>query len=255
NLPDSHLVWHGGNPPGALFVWYFIALATLIEPSFYQRCFAAKNEKVARNGILISILFWIVFDFLATFSGLYARALLSDDANPMLSYPLLAENLMPIGLQGLFYLGLLSVVMSTVDSYSFLAAQTLGRDIVARYRYRIANPLSNRHIQVGLVLSALLAILIAVWKESAVSIWHDLGSIGTSMLLLPMAGSFTKHPLFSGKIVFPAMLLAGGVTLFWTLNGSYGQGYPLGIQPIYIGLTLSATLLFGGRILIRDKQT
>ncbi len=76
-LPAEHFTWHGGRPPGYVIAWYFIALGALVEPAFYQRCYAAKNERVARWGILVSIIFWILFDFLTTTAGLYARALVS----------------------------------------------------------------------------------------------------------------------------------------------------------------------------------
>jgi SSS family solute:Na+ symporter len=65
-LPPTHLTWHGGNSPQYVFVWYFIAMSTLVDPNFYQRCYAAKNETVARNGILISVLCWMFFDFMTT---------------------------------------------------------------------------------------------------------------------------------------------------------------------------------------------
>jgi len=75
--------------------------------------------------MLISILFWIVFDFLTTFSGLYARAALPDLAGPLGaqgSYLALADKLLPPVVAGLFMVGLLATVMSTVDSYAFIAA-------------------------------------------------------------------------------------------------------------------------------------
>ena len=55
NAPSDHFTWHGGNSHWYIVSWYVIALAALIEPAFYQRCYAAKNASVARNGILISI--------------------------------------------------------------------------------------------------------------------------------------------------------------------------------------------------------
>ena len=132
SVPETHLTWHGGNSGWYIAVWYVIALGTLIEPAFYQRCYAAKSPSVARNGILVSILFWIVFDFLTTSCGLYARALLPELNNPIASFPALAELVLPVGLLGLFALTLLATVMSTIDSYAFLAASTFSRDIVWR---------------------------------------------------------------------------------------------------------------------------
>ncbi|HZE19670.1 MAG TPA: sodium:solute symporter family protein, partial [Candidatus Angelobacter sp.] len=62
HVPATHFVWHGGNAPQYIFVWYFIALQTLVEPAFYQRAFAAKDEKTAQRGVLIAIGFWMLFD-------------------------------------------------------------------------------------------------------------------------------------------------------------------------------------------------
>jgi len=63
HVPATHFVWHGGNAPQYIFVWYFIALQTLVEPAFYQRAFAAKDEKTAQRGVLIAIGFWDALRF------------------------------------------------------------------------------------------------------------------------------------------------------------------------------------------------
>ena len=71
----------------AVLVWYVIAMATLVEPAFYQRCYAAKTESVARRGIGLAIVFWVLFDLMTTTAGLYARALLPDLADPVQAFP------------------------------------------------------------------------------------------------------------------------------------------------------------------------
>ncbi|MFH0881552.1 MAG: sodium:solute symporter family protein [bacterium] len=247
NLPKDHLTWNGGLPIGAVLVWYVIALSTLVNPGFHQRCSAARDSRTARRGILVSILFWVLFDALTSFSGLYARAILGPGADPLLSYPLLAAKVLPPGVTGLFLLGLVSVILSTVDSYGFLAAQTLGRDLVARARGTHLR-WDVRRIQWGLLASALLAVLIALWKESVVKIWYDLGSVGTPMLLLPLIASFRKRVRFRDPWVSVSMLLAGVSAAVWTFLGSYGTGYPFGVQPIFIGLFVGVVTLFPGYI-------
>ena len=253
NIPAGHFQWDGGRATRSIVVWYFLAMATLIEPSFYQRVYAAKSPKVARNGILISVLFWILFDFMSTFTGLYARALLDPNITPTLSYPLLAEMILPPGAKGLFFLGLLSVIMSTVDSYTFLAAQTLGRDIVARWRGN-SGLWTPRLIQIGLLSSTLLAIGIAAWKQSVVGIWHDLGSIGLSVLLLPMLGSFKVPPLWARQSIIPAMAISGAVTLYWTFSKSFSGEFPLGIETVYMGLGSSLVVLMGWKWIYRGSK-
>jgi hypothetical protein len=84
--------------------------------------------------VLWSILFWAGFDFMTTACGLYARALLPALPDPVYAFPRLAEITLPPWPLGFFYLGMIATVMSTIDSYAFIAATTVGRDLVWRVR-------------------------------------------------------------------------------------------------------------------------
>jgi SSS family solute:Na+ symporter len=249
SVPDTHLTWHGGNSALYIAIWYVIALATLIEPAFYQRCYAAKSAAVARKGILISILFWVIFDFMTTSCGLYARAILPNLENPIGSYPSLAEAVLPAGLLGLFALALLATVMSTVDSYSFLAASTFGRDIVWRI-FKVPDRKTTFYTRIGLVLSAVIALVAALYFKSVVDIWHHFGSVGTPALLIPLFFAFVGKRRMPPKIALVSVVLSGGVSLVWLLSAYFRTdgSYWLGIEPIFPGLVVSICFfIFGNR--------
>jgi len=245
NLPASHWSWNGGAAPQAVFVWYAIALITLVEPAFYQRCYAAKSPQVARNGILVSILFWIVFDFMTTTVGLYARAVLPHLADPAQAYPALAALELPKIALGLFTLGMLATVMSTVDSYAFVAAVTLGRDLWWRLRGGDEDTVVPRATRIGLVLVAVLSIAVALTWRDVIALWHDFGSVATPAMLVP-----TLTALFPRWRMRPAFALASlvgsaGVGSACLLVGkTHGGAYPLGLEPIYPAL-LTSILVFG----------
>ncbi len=242
NVPASHFVWHGGQGPAYIIVWLFIALATLVEPSFYQRCFAAKNEKTASRGMVISVLFWIVFDFLTTFTGLYARALLPDLSNPLSSYLALGEHLLPPVLLGLFCTGLLATIMSSVDSYVFLSAMTLGRDVFGRFYRQTREATLWTYTRWGLLISAILSISIALAAQSVIVIWKQVGSLATPALLVPLVSSFSKKWKMSAAWVPWTMMSASLLSGVWILSGWPEGPYLLGIEPIYPGLGLSFSL-------------
>jgi SSS family solute:Na+ symporter len=243
NLPTEHLTWHGGNSGWYIALWYIIALATLVEPAFYQRCYAARSAKVARTGILVSIVFWFVFDFLTTVCGLYARALLPELADPVASYPALAVAVLPPGLLGLFALALLATVMSTVDSYSFLAASTFGNDIMQR-GFGVSEREVTVYTRFGLVISVMLAVVLAIFFRSAVDIWHAFGSIGTPALLVPVFFGFVGRRRLPAGVALLSIVLCGGLSLMWylsqyvTADGTYWWG----IEPIFPGLMVSLVL-------------
>jgi hypothetical protein len=113
-------------------VWYLIALQTVVEPTFYQRILAARSPSVARTGVLVSVALWFVFDALTVTAGLAARVVLPDLADPLQAYPALAHAVLPPPLAALFTISLLAIVMSTLDSYLFLAGATLGYDFRSR---------------------------------------------------------------------------------------------------------------------------
>ena len=254
SLPPGHLKWDGGLGVQAIAVWYFIAMATLVEPSFYQRCYAARTEATARGGIAAAIGLWIVFDFLTTTAGLYARAALPDLADPVQAFPALAREVLPGFWQGVFTVGLLATIMSTVDSYSFICAVTLGRDVIGRLRGLTTGGSSASFdeernlglIRWSLLATAVLAVTLALLSGSVVELWKALGSVGTPVLLLPLLLAHGRWRV-GGPWVLASMVAAGGVSLGWLVAGLGGGASPwLGVEPIFPGLAVSLSVLGAG---------
>jgi SSS family solute:Na+ symporter len=241
----------GGQGFQAVFVWYIIASTTLIEPLFYERVYAARSEKIVLPGILVCIAFWAIFDFMTTTTGLYARALLPEGVERSLAFPLLAQQVLPAGAFGLFFVALMATVMSTIDAYSFLAATALGRDLLWRSYGRdpARVPLFIRR---SLAAATVCAFLLALASESVVAVWHGVGSVAAPVLLIPTLSAWSARHAFSRRLVVPAMVISGLIALVWRLAPEFlGGGYWLGIQPIYVGLAVSLVFYLAGRL--RDR--
>ncbi len=250
-LPSTHFAWHGGNTTQYVFVWYFIALQTLVEPTFYQRAFAAVDERTAQRGVFISIGFWALFDFLTTFTGMYARALLPRLAHPVESFPALAIAFLPPVVQGLFYLGLLATVMSTVDGYTFIGGVNFGRDLIWRWRGERDESRVNRYVQVGFLATAAVSVLLALFFRSAVDLWHDVGSVGVPALLVPLATSYSAGWRMRPGAAAQSLLLSGAVAAAWLATRylpGRGGAYVLGLEPIYAGLAVSVAIYMADRL-------
>jgi SSS family solute:Na+ symporter len=245
NLDQIHLSWIGENSIQTIIVWFFLASWTFIDPGFHQRCSAAKTLQTAKNGILISIIFWFIFDILTITVGLYAAASLSG-INPLLSYPLLADKFLPPFLKGLFITGLLAVIMSTIDSFTLLSAITFGRDLVWRIR-RKNNPDLSYLTRVGLVLTAIISISLCVTFPSVIELWYVIGSIFIPPMLLPvLTAYFPKYKLHI-KSTFIIMITSFTVSFLSFIWGqiNYYNGNPVylfGIEPFFPGFFLSIVL-------------
>jgi len=248
-LPATHRSWDGGLGWQTVLVWYLIALQTMVEPTFYQRVFAARTPRIARSGVLLSVACWLVFDFLTTFSGLAARVLLPDLADPVAAYPALAARLLPALPYALFMVGLFATVMSTLDSYLFLAAATVGHDLV---RSPLPPAAERRRTRWGLVLSGVLAAAMALIFGSVVEIWHHVGSVVTSSLLLPVVGLHLPARFrFSERGAVAAIVLAAATSTGWIL-AARGGVYPLHMEPMFPALLISAACLAADLVIGRS---
>lgn len=248
-LPPLHLTWHGGNSLQFIFVWFFIAMWTLVDPAFYQRCYAARDAKTARNGIIISMLFWLLFDFMTSTAGLYARAALPTLEQPTFAYPMLAEMILPSVWKGLFYIGMLATIMSTLSSLTFIGASTIGNDIVGRITSN-SNPIVKEvRIQfwtkIGLVLSGAFAIFLSLAIPSVVRLWYVIGTAIIPGLIVPLMASYFPRLTIPAKHAFFSMLFGWVTSMIWLIAGQLNGGnYWFSIEPMYPGLGIA--LLFWG---------
>ncbi len=251
--PPMHLRWDGGNSIQFILVWFFIALWTLVDPSFHQRCYAARSGSVARNGILLSIIFWFLFDAMTATAGLYARAALPGLTQPMMAYPLLAEVTLPPGAKGMFFAGMLATIMSTLNTLAFVSAATLGRDILWRGLEGRIRMSENSLTRAGLLVSALLSIALALLIPSVIKLWYVIGTTIVPGLLIPLVTAYYEPLRVSPRFAFAGMLLAWLTSLLWMLSG-WSEGiaatarYPLGIEPMYPGLFAGLAVWGGGMV-------
>jgi len=250
-LPETHRLWDGGLGWQTVVVWYLIAFQTVVEPAFYQRVFAARDPRTARNGVLVSVGLWIIFDFLTVFSGLAARVLMPTLDDPMAAFPALASAVLSPWMAAVFMVGLFATIMSTLDSYLFIAATTIGHDLAPRE----SNPERvRRRTRIGLVVSAAIAAAGAMLFSSAIQVWHHVGSVVTAALLLPVLGvNLPKTWRPGGRAATAAMITAAATAIAW-IACSGPSGYPFGIEPLFPALAVALMCLLGDRAL-RDVAT
>ncbi len=237
NLPPDHLTLTGGNSPVYILVWFFIALWTFTDPGFHQRCYAAKTESVAFKGILISIFFWALFDFLTNATGLYARALLPNLEEPVLAFPLLAEKILGPGAKGLFYAGLFATILSTLNSFLFLSATTFGRDLVTKIKTNSNDKSINNATKLGLLISTIISVILAYYIDSVIELWYMIGSLTIPGIIFLIFGAYYTKLKIPKNIAFVESIAAVFSSLIWLLIRPIFSGTEFYlIEPMIIGL-------------------
>ncbi len=240
-LPPKHLSLTGGASPAYIIVWFFIALWTFADPGFHQRCYSARSGSIAKKGILISILFWALFDFLTTSTGLYSKAAIPEMQNPVLSFPLLAERILSPGFKGIFYAGLFATIISTSNSFLFLSGTTVARDFLFRLDKKQNEELLKRYTFYGLIISGTIALVLAYLIPSVIDIWYLLGSFCVPGIILPIVSSYYPKIKIAGKLIFYEMIFSVGVSISWYIvRDNFSNVYLLkDVEPLLAGLAVS----------------
>jgi SSS family solute:Na+ symporter len=254
NLPETHLQITGGASPLFIVVWFLIAMWTFADPGFHQRCYAAKSGNVAVKGIIISIFFWALFDFLTTSTGLFARAALPGISQPVLSYPLLAEKILPSGVKGIFYAGLFATIMSTSNSFLFLSGTTVGRDFIFRIKTNADENKLKSYTVIGLIISGLLAILLAYEIPSVIEIWYTLGSLCIPAIILAVVSSYYPKFRIRNEVIIVEMISAVLFSTIWYFLRELQliTGILFEVEPMIVGLLVGVTIHLYGLFRIRS---
>ncbi len=191
-VPAGHFAIFGDMPIWLVLAYTATGLSILVDPGFYQRVFAAKSARQARDAMLLSLLIWFAYDWLVVAGGMLAAAGIEAGilpANLHSNDALLAAVMyaLPAGLAGLFLAGVLATAMSTIDSYSLVAGANLSYDL---YRPLARRRPSDRELvritKLGIVLSWTLGYALAYLFDKLLALWVFQATALTSTVLVPI---------------------------------------------------------------------
>ena len=209
---------------------------TMAGAEMWQRAFAAKNRKAAKRGMFLGTSVYGVTIFLVFFMGIVAHQIVGDDVLAQYGstdavVPALAIKILPVGLTGLALAGILSVIMSTADSYLLVSVQTCVHDIG-----KTAYPQMKERTEIMLsrVFSVILplgALVIALYIKNAYNILMFAWSFYAAAAGIPaFAALFWRRATKAG--ILAAMISGFVVCVGWKLAG----------QPFGLGAAVPGTI-------------
>ncbi len=243
-VPSTHL-----NPFGdvgwlafaSLFLTFMLGEA--LVPPYVQRLMIGDPAKVARGTLYSGLL---SFPFLAITGcvGLVALVLVPDLENTNQVIPYVVAHYLPVGLKGLVVAGIISVVMSSADSFLNSAAVAFCHDIVQPLRKK---PLSDRAAltlaRVTTVVVGLSAIVFAVRIQGLLDILIYAYNFWAPVILVPLVVAFFGWRA-SWKLLFAAAFAGVASNLVW----SWALHSPGGVDGLIIGVLANlAVMMFGLR--------
>jgi SSS family solute:Na+ symporter len=191
-LDPSYFEQMGDLSPWLVIAYAATGLTVLIEPTFYQRIFAARSYQSVRNALLIGIVLWGAYDWSVTIVGMLARTAALQGAidpgvAPDASLLAMMAVALPAGVMGFFVAGVLATEMSTLDSYCLVAGGNVAYDL---YRPLMRPQASDEELirmtRLGVGLSWILGLGMAASFDQMLGLWVFMASILMSTLLVPV---------------------------------------------------------------------
>lgn len=237
NLSPTHFEATGGlGLSGALAIALpFLMLAT-VDQNLYQRMYSAKSTGTARKGAILGLIGGVTV-MLLVFVIAVSSAVLFPGINPDLAVYIIATDLLNPFLGMILLIAILSIVMSTADSYLLSPATNVSKDLYQRF---IKKDASDKEIlivtRVSVVVLGFIALAGALWFDTFLGFMLLGYTVYGSGVFFPILAAFVwKGATYKGAI---ASILGGLTsTLIWefTVNST--------IPTIYIGAISSLSLL------------
>ena len=140
-----------------LGIWYWCTDQTIV-----QKTLGAKDMRNGQLGAVFAGWLKILPLFFMVFPGLLAYILFKDKiADPNDTLTVLIDNLLPVGLKGLFAAGLLAAVMSTVEAALNSTATVTAEDIVRHIRPQTKD---RTLVLIGRITACIVIVLAMLWS-------------------------------------------------------------------------------------------
>ncbi len=204
----------------------------VVGPDIYSRIFCAKNEKTAKNSVIVVALILIPVSFMLTWLGIFS---LKSGSSGITGF---AEHLLPDWGYGLFIAALLSAVMSSADTTLLTSSIILSELSGGEMDHKNALKRTRFYIITGGITSILIAMFITSIVQSFL------------FALTVFSGAFVV-PVFAGLLnlkvnkerVIAAIIIGGIVSLSGKIIHDYYYGQ-IGNFIIVTAYFISLLLLF-----------
>ena len=222
---------------------------TMAGAEMWQRAFAAKDRSSAKKGMFLGTAVYGITIALVYFMGVAAHQVIGDDAlavygNTDAVVPALAIHVLPIGLTGLALAGILSVIMSTADSYLLVSVQTCVHDIGKTFFPDMKDKTEILLSRVFSIILPLGALVIALYIKNAYNILMFAWSFYAAAAGIPaFAALFWRKATSAGVIA--GMAAGFTVCVGWKLAG----------EPFGLGSAVPGTVACGAALVIVSLAT
>lgn len=237
-VPATHLEIIGDKTSLLAFASLFLVflLGETLVPPYLQRLLIGRDAAVTVKGNFWSGVVSAPFFLVTGAIGLIALQL-NPDLSSNLALPEVVKQVVPIGLSGLVIAGMISIVMSSADSFLNASSVALVQDVIKPLRRK---PLTERQsltiARLTNLLTGGLALSFALMIPNVLDILIAAYDYWAPTVLVPLVAVLLGWQVVPAAF-YAAVIAGGGTTLVW----SYGLDSPAGVQGFVVGTAISLT--------------
>jgi Na+/proline symporter len=211
--------------------WAIPVCGSVIATEVVSRVIATRSAVIARRSALLAGGLYLVIGTIPLVIGLIGRSVVPGLPDPEQVVPVVAQRLLPPLLFVVFVGGLLSAILSTVDSTLLVASGLLAHNLVVPVLGITAERRKVQFARAGVVLFGLLAYVLAVRARGVFALVEEASAFGSAGLLVVVV--FALFTRLGGARSAAATLVVG---LAVYLTATYA-----GVRAPYL-LSLAAAL-------------
>ena len=242
---ESGLTWYAcllGYP--VLGLWYWCSDQTIV-----QRVLGAKSQSDAQLGPIFAGFLKILPVFILVLPGVIAYVLFKDiiGTNANQAYPVMINQLLPIGLKGIMAASLLAALMSTIAAALNSSATLVAIDIVKRLNPETSD---KKQIKVGRIAAVVVMVLAMLWStqgDKFSSIFEAINKIAAAIAppvaVVLLFGVFSKRGTKEASLVTLISGLILGIVIF-CLDFEPVSGYMYLTKGMHLPFMMQAWWLF-----------
>jgi SSS family transporter len=209
-------------PLGALEAWAIPVFGSLLSVEIVGRVIAARSPGVARGSAIAAGVLYLVIGSIPVVIGLAGPALIPQLSDAEQLIPTVARELLPAALYIVFAGGLISAILSTVDSTLLIASGLLSHNVIVPLGGVTSERKKVLIARGGVACFGIIAYVVALESEGVFALVEQASATGSAGVLVTVtAGLFTP---WGGPRTAIATLL--GAMLVYLAASFGGFAYP-----------------------------
>ena len=226
--------------------WAIPICGSVVATELVGRVIATRSPEIARRSSLLAGAMYLGIGLIPVIVGLLGQRLLPGLDDPEQLVPAVARALLPTVLYALFAGGLISAILSTVDSTLLVSSGLLSHNLVVPI-FGIRDETAKVNVaRTGVVAFGVIAYVLALRAEGVFALVEQASAFGSAGVLVTVC--FALFSRVGGAYTAGATLAAGLVSYL----AAVAAGFP---YPFLLSLALSLGVYVAGSLIEQPRQT